>query len=79
MEFIANASDGNRRIALHCQVPLLVAQEQHVVVHVIVVHFSFDDQQQCRNAAQLLRESMQLDDAPVIVLGDTNTYFDFEW
>lgn len=43
--------DTNSRIALHVPVQL----HPELIVHVVAVHFSYDRQQQCQNAAEILQ------------------------
>ncbi|GFS18550.1 endonuclease exonuclease phosphatase [Elysia marginata] len=67
--------DSNPRIALHAQIQ--VTQSPHHVLNVVAVHFSYDKQQQCQNAQQLLEFLESQDLQNIIVLGDFNTYPDF--
>lgn len=67
--------DTNQRIALHA----IIGEEEETAVNVLTVHFSYDRQQQCNNAARIMNyiSEKRLDN--VILLGDFNTYSDFEW
>ena len=47
----SHGPDINQRIALH--VPIIV--DSQTTVNVIVVHFSYHRQQQCQNAAEILK------------------------
>ncbi|KAJ8301501.1 hypothetical protein KUTeg_020488 [Tegillarca granosa] len=60
--------DSNRRIALRVKVQV----NKKTMVEVVVVHFSYDRKQQCKNAKALHMTN-------VIILGDFNTYNDYEW
>lgn len=42
--------DTNQRIALHA----IIGEEEETAVNVLTVHFSYDRQQQCNNAARIM-------------------------
>ncbi|XP_063438028.1 uncharacterized protein LOC134719030 [Mytilus trossulus] len=65
--------DTNKRLLIHAK---LLQGDQ--VVNIINVHFSYDRQQQCGNAAALLDYVFRKRLKNVVLLGDFNTYNDFE-
>ncbi|PVD25351.1 hypothetical protein C0Q70_15851 [Pomacea canaliculata] len=65
--------DTNSRIALHVPVQL----HPELIVHVVAVHFSYDRQQQCQNAAEILQFIVAHHFSYVVVAGDFNEYNDF--
>ncbi|KAL5014328.1 hypothetical protein ScPMuIL_008598 [Solemya velum] len=67
--------DTNKRIALHAAIQM----PDRTVVKVVVVHFSYFRQQQCANAAAVLEFIVGKGLRNVIVLGDFNTYSDYDW
>ncbi|KAK3579046.1 hypothetical protein CHS0354_029903 [Potamilus streckersoni] len=67
--------DTNRRIIL--QAAVMMASS--VIINVVVVHMSYDRQQQCNNAAELLKHITEHKLHNLVILGDFNTYVDFEW
>ncbi|XP_064606868.1 uncharacterized protein LOC135471533 [Liolophura sinensis] len=71
----ANTGDSNKRVSLSAQ----IAVNERVIVNVVVVHFSYDRQQQCQNAAEVLKHLTDLKLPNAVILGDFNTYTDFEW
>ncbi|GFO01929.1 endonuclease/exonuclease/phosphatase family protein [Plakobranchus ocellatus] len=68
-------TDTNPRLALHAQ--LRIGPEPEDVVNVVVIHFSYDKQQQCQNAKYVLNFIAEKALKNVIVLGDFNAYPDF--
>ncbi|XP_052823295.1 uncharacterized protein LOC106882624 isoform X2 [Octopus bimaculoides] len=67
--------DTNQRIALHA----MIGYSEDSAIHVLTVHFSYDRQQQCNNAARILHYISEKELENVVLLGDFNTYQDFEW
>eukprot|EP01112_Ceratiomyxa_fruticulosa_P002165 TRINITY_DN12285_c0_g1_i1.p1 TRINITY_DN12285_c0_g1~~TRINITY_DN12285_c0_g1_i1.p1 ORF type:complete len:448 (-),score=68.84 TRINITY_DN12285_c0_g1_i1:225-1568(-) len=50
------------------------------LVNVFMTHFTLGDYEQCVNVIQLIKWLNTFDkDIPQVLLGDMNTYFDFEW
>ncbi len=50
------------------------------LIHFFNTHFTFIDVEQCRSSLQLLEYVTQFPkDSPKVIMGDFNTYFDFEW
>lgn len=47
----SSTGDTNKRVSLSAQ----IAVNERVIVNVVVVHFSYDRQQQCQNAAEVLK------------------------
>lgn len=67
--------DSNPRLALHAQIH--VTGSSSYAVDVVAVHFSYDKQQQCQNAKELLDYLTSQNLRNIIVLGDFNAYPDF--
>ncbi|KAH9489179.1 hypothetical protein Btru_057770 [Bulinus truncatus] len=65
--------DTNPRIALHVHIRLDTLSS----LHVIVVHFSYDRNQQCKNAEELMNYISNQALSNVVILGDFNVYTDF--
>ncbi|KAK3101761.1 hypothetical protein FSP39_006160 [Pinctada imbricata] len=66
--------DTNKRIGLHAQ----LETDSGKVINVIVVHLSYDRQQQCSNAAAVLNFIHYKKLTHTVILGDFNTYKDFD-
>lgn len=67
--------DKNPRIALHVKVRLGASERD--IINIIVVHFSYNRDQQCQNAESILKLIYRGQLTNVIVIGDLNAYKDF--
>lgn len=68
--------DKNQRIILNAKV--VVGPTQRNVINICVVHLSYDRQQQCNNAIEILDKiSREFHSTKTIILGDFNVYKDF--
>ncbi|XP_033124872.1 uncharacterized protein LOC117123130 isoform X2 [Anneissia japonica] len=67
--------DKNKRVVLHANVSLSGGKS----FNVSVVHLSSDRRQQCSNVAQILNHLKDHTTACSVILGDFNTYNDYEW
>ncbi|CAG5128239.1 unnamed protein product [Candidula unifasciata] len=72
----ASSSDRNPRVGV--QVKIRLGPDIEDVVDIIVVHFSYDRQQQCQNAVDVLKITSGFQGQNIIILGDFNIYPDFE-
>ncbi|XP_046544528.1 uncharacterized protein LOC124254728 [Haliotis rubra] len=66
--------DTNKRLALHVSISL----DRKTVVNIVAVHFSYDRQQQCHNSAAILEYIRLKLLKNVIIVGDFNTYMDYD-
>ncbi|EDO43890.1 predicted protein [Nematostella vectensis] len=66
--------DKNKRVLLHTRLNI-----QGVELDLTLVHFSYDKQQQCQNAVDLISHLVALHSKRSVVLGDFNVYADFPW
>ncbi|CAL1548175.1 unnamed protein product [Lymnaea stagnalis] len=67
--------DKNPRIAIHAKVR--VGPNEMDIINIIVVHFSYDREQQCQNAESIVQLIHRGQLNNVIVVGDLNAYTDF--
>ncbi|XP_046356611.2 uncharacterized protein LOC124135354 [Haliotis rufescens] len=66
--------DTNKRIALHVSISL----DRNTVLNLVAVHFSYHRQQQCHNSAAILEYIRLKQMKNVIIVGDFNTYMDYD-
>ena len=66
--------DKNKRVLLHVQVDIDGDE-----FDVTVVHFSYDKEQQCENAVDVINYIASTGSERAVLLGDFNAYNDFPW
>jgi len=72
----ATMDDTNKRICLHT----LVNTSTIGLINIFVTHLTYGDKGQCMSVIKLFNFTNSFDPGiPQILLGDMNTYFDFEW
>jgi endonuclease/exonuclease/phosphatase family metal-dependent hydrolase len=77
-----NVADTNQVQSDHDDESSSSSSQSMTTLHVIDVHLSWADDEQCRQASRLLKYINTIESSlsiPVILMGDFNTYFDYEW
>lgn len=67
--------DTNQRIVLH----VALQMNPKTVLNLVLIHLSYQRQQQCKNMAEILRFITDRRLRNVVIAGDFNTYSDFDW
>ncbi|KAL4234623.1 hypothetical protein ACF0H5_006264 [Mactra antiquata] len=67
--------DKNKRIILHVK----IQDTNNVIYNIIIIHLSYYRQQQCRNVEDIITFIHRNHLQNVIILGDFNTYNDYDW
>eukprot|EP00047_Mylnosiga_fluctuans_P010537 m.16781 g.16781 ORF g.16781 m.16781 type:complete len:380 (+) comp3176_c0_seq1:41-1180(+) len=71
----SGTSDMNPRALLHAVVATAIGR-----VHVFVAHLTYDARAQCSMAVAMMDAiAPRAGSEPIVLMGDFNTYFDFEW
>ena len=69
-----NNPDKNKRIIVHVQLDINGDE-----IDVTLVHLSYDQQQQCQNAVDIINYLASVGSERSVVLGDFNAYEEFNW
>ncbi|CAB3983156.1 Hypothetical predicted protein [Paramuricea clavata] len=70
----AGESDESPRVLLHIQI-----EYEHHEIFFMVVHFSTNKKLQCQNAMRLINFVSSTGADRTVIVGDFNTYSDYEW